>query len=69
MIELDGLGPTAVKIAKALGADVTVLSRSARKREDAVRVCAANFVVTTNPDAFTQLQRRFDSCSTPFDPT
>lgn len=60
VVGLGGLGHMAVKIAKALGTEVTVLSTSALKRKDAMRLGAADFVVTTNPSTLAGLQRRFD---------
>lgn len=60
VVGLGGLGHMAVKIAKALGTDVTVLSTSESKRKDAMRLGATDFEVTTNPQAFAKLQRRFD---------
>jgi uncharacterized zinc-type alcohol dehydrogenase-like protein len=48
---LGGLGHMAVKFGKAMGAEVTVLSRGNGKREDALRSLGADhFVDTTNPD-------------------
>ena len=60
VVGLGGLGHMAVKIAKALGTEVTVLSTTERKRKDALRLGAADFVVTTNPSTWTHLGRRFD---------
>jgi len=50
----------AVKIAKAMGTEVTVLSTSERKRQDAMRLGATDFALTSQADTFTRLQRRFD---------
>ena len=55
-----GLGHMAVKIGKALGTDVTVLSTSERKRKDAERLDAFGFAITSQPETFTRLQRHFD---------
>jgi len=60
VIGLGGLGHMAVKIANALGTEVTVLSTSKCKREDAERLGAADFAVTSQPQTFTRLQRHFD---------
>ncbi len=57
---LGGLGHMAVKIGKALGADVTVLSHSESKRADAERLGASHFVVTGRDGALSTLTRRFD---------
>lgn len=60
VVGLGGLGHMAVKIAKALGTEVTVLSTSERKKQDAVRLGADDFAVTSNPETFAKRQRRFD---------
>jgi len=60
VVGLGGLGHMAVKIARALGTEVTVLSTSERKRKDAERLGATEFAVTSESDTFTKLQRRFD---------
>ena len=60
VVGLGGLGHMAVKIGKALGAQVTVLSTSERKRKDAERLGASDFALTSQPETFTKLQRRFD---------
>ncbi|MCX5723154.1 MAG: NAD(P)-dependent alcohol dehydrogenase [Nitrospirae bacterium] len=60
VVGLGGLGHMAVKIGKALGAHVTVLSTSERKRQDAERLGASDFALTSQPETFTKLQRRFD---------
>ena len=60
VVGLGGLGHMAVKIGGALGAEVTVLSRSDRKRQDAERLGASDFVSTSQAGAFTRLTRTFD---------
>lgn len=60
VVGLGGLGHMAVKIGVALGAEMTVLSHSEKKRNDAKRLGAADFVLTGNADALAQLGRRFD---------
>lgn len=60
VVGLGGLGHLAVKIGKALGAQVTVLSTSERKRKDAARLDASDFALTSQPETFTKLQRHFD---------
>lgn len=57
---LGGLGHMAVKIAAALGADVTVLSHSERKKEDAKKLGAHNFILTKTPEAFKSNAMTFD---------
>jgi len=60
VVGLGGLGHMAVKIARAMGTEVTVLSTSERKRRDAERLDAAHFAVTSHATTFSQLQRRFE---------
>ncbi|MGZ3546772.1 MAG: NAD(P)-dependent alcohol dehydrogenase [Vulcanimicrobiaceae bacterium] len=60
ILGLGGLGHMGVKLAKALGANVTVLSHSPDKREDAQRLGADEFVATNDPQAFEQNAGRFD---------
>lgn len=60
VVGLGGLGHMAVKLASALGAEVTVLSTSERKREHSQKLGAADFVATSSREALTKLQRRFD---------
>lgn len=71
VVGLGGLGHMAVKIAKAMGTEVTVLSTSEKKREDAKRLGAANFAVTSDPQTLSTLQGYFhfilDTVSAPHD--
>ena len=60
VVGLGGLGHMAVKIATALGTEVTVLSTSERKRQDAERLGAKDFALSSQRDTFTRLQRHFD---------
>jgi uncharacterized zinc-type alcohol dehydrogenase-like protein len=60
IIGLGGLGHMGVKLAHALGAEVTVLSQSMRKQEDAKRLGADHFYATADPATFTKLRRKFD---------
>ncbi|WP_031077437.1 NAD(P)-dependent alcohol dehydrogenase [Streptomyces sp. NRRL WC-3742] len=60
VIGLGGLGHLAVKLAHALGAEVTVLSQSLRKREDGLRLGADDYRATSDPATFTELAGRFD---------
>jgi uncharacterized zinc-type alcohol dehydrogenase-like protein len=57
---LGGLGHMGVKIAAALGADVTVLSHSEKKREDALRMGAHHFVATHDAEVFQKHANQFD---------
>ena len=56
---LGGLGHMAVKLSKAFGAHVTVLSRSAAKRDDAARLGADDFLVVRDPGSLAPHAGRF----------
>lgn len=60
IIGLGGLGHIGVKIAHALGAEVTVLSHSLKKQEDGKRMGADNFYATSDPETFKTLKGYFD---------
>ena len=60
VIGLGGLGHMAVKIAAALGAPVTVISTSDRKKEDALRMGATDFLVSRDEGALEAAAGRFD---------
>lgn len=60
IIGMGGLGHMGVKIAHALGAEVTVLSHTMKKAEDAKRLGADHFFATSDPDTFTKLAGTFD---------
>jgi uncharacterized zinc-type alcohol dehydrogenase-like protein len=57
---LGGLGHLAVKFAAALGAEVSVVSRSADRAAEAARLGAHDLVVSTDPDAMAAARDRFD---------
>ncbi len=57
---LGGLGHMGVKIAVALGAEVTVLSHSDKKREDALKMGAHHFVSTADSSVFAKYESTFD---------
>ena len=50
----------AVKLAHAMGAEVTVLSQSLKKQEDGLRLGADHYYATSDPDTFAALAGRFD---------
>lgn len=60
VVGLGGLGHMGVKIAKALGAQVTVLSHSPGKRQGALSLGADDFVATHDPAVFPQNAGRFN---------
>ena len=57
---LGGLGHMGVKIAVAMGAEVTVLTRSEAKAQDALRLGTHHAVATDAPDAFKKNAGSFD---------
>lgn len=60
VIGLGGLGHMGVKIAAAMGAEVTVFSTSPSKEHDALQLGATRFVVTRNPEDLEPLANRYD---------
>ncbi|MBT2409258.1 NAD(P)-dependent alcohol dehydrogenase [Streptomyces sp. ISL-12] len=60
VVGLGGLGHMAVKIAHALGAEVTVLSQSLRKKDDGLKLGADHYYATSDPATFTELAGTFD---------
>lgn len=60
IVGLGGLGHMGVKLAAAMGADVTVFSTSPSKEQDARRLGAHHFVVTKDPANLEALANQFD---------
>ncbi|WP_309122177.1 NAD(P)-dependent alcohol dehydrogenase [Paenibacillus sp.] len=60
VVGLGGLGHMAVKIAHAMGAEVTVLSQSLKKKEDGARLGADHYYATNDPETFKKLAGSFD---------
>ncbi|WP_059013124.1 NAD(P)-dependent alcohol dehydrogenase [Streptomyces specialis] len=60
VVGLGGLGHMGVKIAHAMGAEVTVLSQSRRKEADGRRLGADHFHATGDPATFEKLSGTFD---------
>ncbi|MEU6989685.1 NAD(P)-dependent alcohol dehydrogenase [Streptomyces sp. NPDC046465] len=60
VVGLGGLGHMAVKIAHAMGAEVTVLSQSLRKKDDGLRLGAEHYYATSDEATFEQLAGSFD---------
>jgi uncharacterized zinc-type alcohol dehydrogenase-like protein len=60
ILGLGGLGHIGVKIASALGAEVTVISHSDKKRDDAMKFGAHRFLSTKNADVFQENAGYFD---------
>lgn len=60
IVGMGGLGHMAVKIAHAMGAEVTVLSRTLNKKEDGLKLGADHYFATEDADTFKQLAGTFD---------
>jgi len=60
VVGMGGLGHMAVKIAVALGAEVTVLSQTTSKREDSLRYGATAHYATNDAATFDELAGTFD---------
>ncbi|MDP4098289.1 NAD(P)-dependent alcohol dehydrogenase [Paenibacillus sp. P96] len=60
IVGMGGLGHVAIQFAHAMGAEVTVLSRSANKQEEALSFGADHYFSTSDPGTFTELAGRFD---------
>jgi uncharacterized zinc-type alcohol dehydrogenase-like protein len=60
IVGLGGLGHVGVKIAHAFGAEVTVLSRSLRKRADALRLGADHYFVVDDAEHLASLSGSLD---------
>jgi len=60
VVGLGGLGHMAVKIGHAMGADITVLSHSDKKKEDSKRLGANSFYSTADGSVFKNHANEFD---------
>ncbi|SFG63005.1 NAD(P)-dependent alcohol dehydrogenase [Streptomyces mirabilis] len=60
ILGMGGLGHMGVKIADALGAEVTVLSQSLRKKDDGLKLGADHYYATSDPKTFEELRGTFD---------
>jgi uncharacterized zinc-type alcohol dehydrogenase-like protein len=60
VVGLGGLGHMAVKIANAMGAEVTVVSQTLSKEEDGKRMGASHYFATSDEGTFDELAGRFD---------
>ncbi|WP_030666734.1 NAD(P)-dependent alcohol dehydrogenase [Streptomyces cellulosae] len=60
IVGLGGLGHMGVKIAHALGAEVTVLSQSLRKKDDGLKLGADHYYATSDENTFKELAGTFD---------
>jgi len=60
ILGMGGLGHMGVKIAHALGAEVTVLSQSLRKKDDGLKLGADHYYATSDEATFKELAGTFD---------
>jgi uncharacterized zinc-type alcohol dehydrogenase-like protein len=60
IIGLGGLGHMGVKLAHAMGAEVTVLSQSLKKQADGKRLGADHFYAMSDPETFDNLKKYFN---------
>ncbi|HCJ6376428.1 NAD(P)-dependent alcohol dehydrogenase [Citrobacter sp. Igbk 17] len=60
VVGLGGLGHMAIKLAKALGADVTLFTRSPGKEADARRLGASHVVLSTDSEQMKAAANQFD---------
>ncbi|MDO5639155.1 MAG: NAD(P)-dependent alcohol dehydrogenase [Neisseria sp.] len=60
VVGLGGLGHMAIKLARALGAEVSLFSRSAEKAQDAYRLGANNIIVSGDAAQMAQAAKQFD---------
>ena len=73
VVGMGGLGHLGVKIAHALGAEVTVLSQTLAKQDDGLRLGADRYFATSDAATFKKLRNTFDlilntvSAGLPFD--
>lgn len=60
VIGLGGLGHMALKLAKGMGAEVTLFTRSAGKEDEARRLGADHVVLSTKPDQMAKVAGQFE---------
>ncbi len=60
VVGLGGLGHMAIKLAKGLGAEVTLFSRSPNKEKDAKELGADEVVISTDKDHMNSVKGKFD---------
>jgi uncharacterized zinc-type alcohol dehydrogenase-like protein len=60
IVGVGGLGHVAVQFAHAMGAEVTALSQSMRKKDEAIKLGADYYYATGDPNTFKELAGRFD---------
>lgn len=60
VVGFGGLGHMGVKIAHAMGANVTVISRTNNKKADAEKMGATGYIATSEPDVVEKAKSSFD---------
>jgi uncharacterized zinc-type alcohol dehydrogenase-like protein len=60
VVGMGGLGHMAVKLGHAMGAEVTVLSRTLSKKEEGLQLGASDYYATEEPEIFEKLAGQFD---------
>ena len=60
ILGMGGLGHLAVKFAVAMGAEVTVLGHSLKKKDDALAFGAVDYRSTNDPETFKDFAKKFD---------
>ncbi|WP_439257461.1 NAD(P)-dependent alcohol dehydrogenase [Lonepinella sp. BR2271] len=60
VVGLGGLGHMAIKLAKALGAEVSLFTRSPEKSQDALRLGASQIIVSTDKAQMKSVYNQFD---------
>lgn len=60
ILGMGGLGHMGVKLAHAMGAEVTVLSHSLSKKEDGLKLGADHYYATSDAETFSKLAGSFD---------
>ena len=60
VVGLGGLGHVGVQLARALGAEVTVISQTLSKKEDGLRLGADHYYASSDPETFPKLAGQFD---------
>lgn len=60
VVGLGGLGHMAIKLASAMGAEVSLFSRSPGKKDDARKLGANHIIISTNDDEMKEVKGTFD---------
>ena len=60
IIGIGGLGQFGIRLAKAMGNDVTAISTSASKKETALSIGASRFIVSKDPEQMKEASKSLD---------